>query len=232
MLWLACSHRNGHHCSIIRRYLPSLINFSVRALASTLRLSVVDRSGVVGREHADRPVIWVFWHNNILVASVAYMSFFSFRRGVCLTSPSKDGGLIAGVMAKFGVGSVRGSSSRRGATAVRELVAAMKEGKDVIVTPDGPRGPKYTLNPGVIKIGQLTQALLVPVHVRYSAYWQLKTWDGFRIPKPFSKIQFIIAEAHRIAEDKDADGCESDRVRLQSVLLEGVDQPILDSLAG
>ena len=117
-----------------------------RLIFSTIRLRMNDRSGFL-KNPPDGPRILVFWHNRIPAISVGFLRHYPgkhpSRKGVSvLTSPSKDGDILAGVMANLGMGSVRGSSSRRGSTAIRELAALLESGVDLAITPDGPRGPK------------------------------------------------------------------------------------------
>lgn len=175
-----------------RRYLPALIVFLLRALSWTLRWRVEDRCGFTRPGLA--PIIGVFWHNRLLAMPLLYHRFCPGRRGTCLTSPSKDGAIIAGVTAHFGIAAVRGSSSRRGSLALREMAEALAAGSDIGITPDGPRGPIYHLHPGAIKLAQLTGAPIMPVHAFYSRYWELKSWDAFRIPKPFARVEIVCGE--------------------------------------
>jgi lysophospholipid acyltransferase (LPLAT)-like uncharacterized protein len=200
-----------------RRYLPALIVFLLRILAWTLRWRVDDRSGLM-RPGVHGPLIGVFWHNRLLIVPMLHRRFFPWRREHCLTSPSKDGAIIAGVMAHFGVGAVRGSSSRRGATALREMAEVLAGGGDMAITPDGPRGPKYALHPGAIKLAQLTGVPVMPVHITYSRYWELKSWDAFRIPKPFARVDVIFSEPIPIPADLDPEAFEAARANLEAVL--------------
>lgn len=210
----------------MQKPIPTLLVFLVRALASTLRFRVEDCCGVT-RGKVARPVIWAFWHNRILVVPVARMRYTPARHGVVLTSPSRDGALLAGVMAGFKVGNVRGSSSRRGGAAMLALIAAIEAGGDVAITPDGPRGPVYKLGPGIVKLAQITGAPVMPVHVHYSRYWQLRGWDGFRIPKPFSRVRLIFGALHEVAPTApdSGDAFEAERLRLQTLLCAGNDEP-------
>lgn len=139
---------------------------------------------------AGGPAILCFWHNRILGIAKAFLSFYpEERKGVVvLTSPSRDGEILAATMAGLGMGAVRGSSSRRGARALRELIEVIEAGKDVAITPDGPRGPRYSLGPGVIMLAQTTGAPILPVSASFSGAKRMKTWDGFIIPLPFSRI--------------------------------------------
>ncbi len=187
-----------------------------------------DRCGVT-RGEVSCPVIWSCWHNRILLCPVAFNRFCPKRRASVLTSSSKDGAMLAGVMTQFGLGNVRGSSSRRGGAALREMVSTLEAGGDIVISPDGPRGPVYKLGPGMIKLAQLTGAPIVPVHIRYSRFWQLKSWDGFRIPKPFSRVDFILGALHEVSAyaeggsegNHSGDAFEAERARLETVLVEG-----------
>ncbi len=144
------------------------------------------------------------------------------RECVVLTSASKDGAVLASAVKVFKVGAVHGSSSRRGAAAIVALRRAAKAGKDLVFTPDGPRGPRYQLQPGVVKIAQTTGLLIVPMHIEYLSCWTLKTWDRFRIPKPFSKVRIALREPITVPRELDAEGFEKERLRLEKSLLEGI----------
>jgi len=82
----------------------------------------------------------------------------------------------------------RGSSSRRGAQALIELASWLSEGYDIALTPDGPRGPCYKLSPGLVLLAKNDGNPIMPLAVRYHDSWKLKSWDQFRIPKPFSRV--------------------------------------------
>jgi len=211
---------------VFRRLIPGLIVFLLRVLALTLRFRIDDRCGIT--RGVMRPFIGAFWHNRMLVIPVAYQRYCRGRRGHCLTSPSKDGAIIAGVMARFGIGSVRGSSSRRGTTALRELTAILEAGEDVAITPDGPRGPKYQISPGIVKLAQLTGTSVMPIHVGYSRYWKIKSWDAFRIPKPFAQVTVVFGPLYDVNPTADGPAFEIERARLQTLMMGGmddVDQP-------
>ena len=203
---------------LFRRLIPGLIVFLLRALALTLRFRVEDRCGIT--RGAMCPFIGAFWHNRILVIPIAYQRYCRGRRGHCLTSPSKDGAIIAGVMERFGIGSVRGSSSRRGTLALRELAARLEAGEDVAITPDGPRGPKYQLSPGIIKLAQITGIPVMPIHVGYSRCWELKSWDAFRIPKPFARVEVVFGPLYEVCPTADDAAFEAERMRLQTLLMD------------
>ena len=205
---------------IVRRLIPILAFLAVRVLAWTLRFRFQDRCGITSGEMKS-PIICVFWHNRLLLTGIIHGRFCPGRRAHCLTSPSKDGDIIAHTMRLFGIGSVRGSSSRRGSTAIRELAAILEKGDDVGIAPDGPRGPKYRLQPGAVKLAQITGFPVVPLFIEYSRYWELKSWDGFRIPKPFSCVSVVYGSRHEVCPTMDDAGFEYERVRLEKILAGG-----------
>ncbi len=190
---------------------------SIRALGATLHFTHEDRGGVVASPPAE-PLLWVFWHNRIFITPFVYQKYLPGRRGAVLTSPSGDGEMIARVLARFGVGAVRGSSNKRGGAALVSMIDWVKRGQDIVVTPDGPRGPKYYLQPGVIKLAQATGARIFPIHLKYSSAWKLKTWDAFLIPKPFSKVRVVFDELWEVADGEGKDVVESERARLEAHL--------------
>jgi len=205
-----------------QQLLAWLAAFCARLIFSTIRLRVNDRSGFLTNP-PDGPRILVFWHNRIPAISVGFLRLYprkhSSRKGVyVLTSPSKDGDILAAVMANLGMGSVRGSSSRRGSTAIRELTSLLESGVDLAITPDGPRGPKYTLGAGAVFLAQKTGIPIMPLHACYHRAIRLKTWDNFAIPLPFSRIDITIDPY--IFIDPAAENIEPERIRIEQLLKE------------
>ena len=98
----------------------------------------------------------------------------------------------------------------------------IEQGFDVAITPDGPRGPLYHLNPGVITLAQKTGALIMPIRVHYSRCWRLKTWDAFEIPKPFATVTIVLLPLYRVAATSSDEEFEPERARLERVLREPV----------
>lgn len=193
-----------------------------RLIFATIRLRITDRSGFL-TEPPSGPRILVFWHNRIPAISIGFLRHYPSkhpsRKGVSvLTSPSKDGDILAGVMANLGMGSVRGSSSRRGSTAIRELSSLLESGVDLAITPDGPRGPKYTLGPGAVFLAQKTGIPIMPLHARYHRSIRLKTWDNFAIPLPFSRVDIVMDPY--LTVDPEATDLEAERLRLETLLKE------------
>ena len=196
----------------------------LKTLFLTLRLRIEDRSGVL-KEDAGSPVIVCFWHNRILGITFAFDRIYPKKRAgvTVLTSPSKDGEILAQLVGAFGMKAVRGSSSRRGSRALLELVKLIRSGRDIAITPDGPRGPRYSLGPGIILLAQTTGTRIVPAHASFSRCVRMKTWDGFIIPLPFSKVSVTIDEALAIPAELTAEEFETKRQNLEDLLKHAAD---------
>jgi lysophospholipid acyltransferase (LPLAT)-like uncharacterized protein len=189
----------------------------VRLVVATLRIRVHDEAGVLGGPPEPR-LIWVFWHNRLFVIPHLLNRYLPQRPGSALTSASKDGEILAAFLQRFHIHPIRGSSSRRGAAALLEMMRFISQGYDVAITPDGPRGPRYRLNAGPIALAQKTGALVMPIRVQYSRFWQLKSWDAFRIPKPFARVDITLLRLHPVAPTQDEAAFETQRARLENIL--------------
>jgi len=208
-----------------REHLLALVGATIlRALFLTLRLRIEDRSSILS-DGGKSPVIVCFWHNRILGITYAFDRIYPrHRSGVTvLTSPSRDGEILAQLVAAFGMGSVRGSSSRRGSRALLELVRLIRDGRDIAVTPDGPRGPRYSLGPGIVLLAQSTGARIIPVHAKFSRCLRMKTWDGFIIPLPFSEVSVTIDVALPIPGELTGEEFEEKRKNLEDILKHAAD---------
>jgi len=138
------------------------------------------------------PVIYAFWHNSILLLSFARDK----RRKIkILISTHGDGKLASGVIKYFNLGTVGGSSHRNPQKAFREMIKVMKEdGYDIGITPDGPKGPVKEVKRGIIELAYITKAPIIPVVLSVSSAWYLNSWDGFIIPKPFSRVKYTFLD--------------------------------------
>jgi lysophospholipid acyltransferase (LPLAT)-like uncharacterized protein len=191
--------------SLKARVLSFLIAWLVRLYSFTLRIHLDNKANLIDGSGA---VIWAFWHNRLLVLPVAYRRFAKHRPGCVLTSPSGDGALIAAIMKRFGLESVRGSTNKRAAQSLVECRRRLLDGWDLSVTPDGPRGPVHVAAPGLVQLARLTQCPVVPVQVDYSRFWQLKSWDRFRIPKPFSRVTITLAPPLNVGAKSIEEECQ------------------------
>ncbi|MGE9266670.1 MAG: lysophospholipid acyltransferase family protein [Verrucomicrobiales bacterium] len=191
----------------------------IRLLAATVRVSLGGRTEFVeGSQNA----IFVIWHNRILLAPYVWKRFFQ-RPGVVLTSASRDGAMLETAVGAYGMKSVRGSSSRRGAAALVALKKEAEKGADIFVTPDGPKGPRYELKPGLVKLAQVTGLPVVTVRVSCSRKKVLRTWDRFQIPLPFSKYELSLEQRFAVPRELDEAGFEAKRREIEEALLSGLD---------
>ena len=184
----------------------------------TLRYEIDDRAGVIGKP-VNENYIGALWHNRLLIFPFVLRRFFSNRGGAALISASRDGELLADAIKRFDFDVVRGSSSRLGARAILQLTDVLASGRDVVITPDGPRGPAYELGPGIIFLAQKSGAPVVPVNMEYSSYWRLKSWDRFILPRPFSKVRVIIGQSQHVRSTSTPEEFETERLRLQGVMM-------------
>lgn len=172
------------------KILGTLAGYLIKLLSLTLRIRFRNTDYF---DALDGPVILIFWHGQIIPATAAWIGKCPRPHPlVALTSPSKDGAIIEHTMKTYNIDSVRGSSSRRGTAALIELKKTLDAGKDICITPDGPRGPAHEMQAGPLKLSQLTGAPLLPLRITCSSSWKLKTWDSFEIPKPFSTLHLCI----------------------------------------
>jgi lysophospholipid acyltransferase (LPLAT)-like uncharacterized protein len=198
-----------------------LIAFGFRLLqlwARTLRFEIDDRAGIVGRPVTEN-YIGALWHNRLLIFPLVLRRFFPNRDGAALISASRDGDLLADGVKRFGYDVVRGSSSRLGASAILQLTEVLASARDVVITPDGPRGPVYELGPGIIFLAQKSGAAVLPMNLEYSHCWRLGRWDGFIVPRPFSKVRVLIDEPHRVKSIGTPEEFESERLALQDAMM-------------
>jgi Kdo2-lipid IVA 3' secondary acyltransferase len=198
-----------------------LIAFGFRLLrvwARTLRFEIDDRADVIGNPVTENYVA-ALWHNRLLLISFVLKKFLPQRPGAGLISASRDGDLISDMTRRFGFDVVRGSSSRLGASALRELENVLASGHDVLITPDGPRGPAYELGPGIVFLAQKTGAAVVPINLEFSSYWRVNSWDGFILPRPFAKVRVIFGRVHRVRATTTPEEFEAERLSLQDAMM-------------
>ncbi|MFV0416035.1 MAG: lysophospholipid acyltransferase family protein [Chthoniobacterales bacterium] len=201
------------------RYLPPLAVALVKSLLFTVRLKLHDPHSII-KNWPDSGVIITFWHNRILaITKTFFKKYPKNRKGVSvLTSPSRDGEILARIMHGCGMGAIRGSTNKRGAIALRECKRHLESGADLAITPDGPRGPKYQLGPGLILLAQQTGAQLLLCHVHFSRAIRFKTWDAFCLPLPFSRIDVTIDNFETIASTSTPEEFEQERLRIEKLL--------------
>jgi lysophospholipid acyltransferase (LPLAT)-like uncharacterized protein len=159
------------------------------ALGSTWRVQVNGRQALLDRAPDASRVVLTLWHGQMLPLLWAHRQ----PTGVII-SEHKDGEIIARIVETFGFFGVRGSSSRGGTRALLEAVQVLKRGADMAITPDGPRGPRYRFAPGALVLAHRAGAPVVSLVAHVNRKWQLRSWDGFEIPKPFARVTIEYGE--------------------------------------
>jgi len=162
----------------------------IRALRATVKLRHHDDEPMREMEQRGERFILAFWHRHLLLMPYSYRG-----KGISvLVSQSRDGELIARTVARLGIDSSRGSSSRGGVAGMRTLLRKGQEGYDLAFTPDGPRGPLREVQPGVILTAAATGFPILPVAVAATRAKRLNSWDRFLVPLPLSTVHFVYGE--------------------------------------
>jgi len=191
---------------------------ALRLLAWTWRVQRIGEPGLAAMR-GEGPLVIALWHGRMLVP----MPLRPHKgRGIgVLVSPSDDGALVTKALRSFGYTVIRGSVSRGGASAMREMVEALHAGCPVAVTPDGPRGPRHTVNSGAAWLARETRAPIVSVAIAVDRAWALRSWDHFTIPKPFARIVVTYGEPLRVPPDANDLALEAFSCLLRDHLLLG-----------
>ena len=191
-----------------------------RALFWSLRIHVNNPDRLRALETRE-PHIFIFWHNRLLLFPAIWHRYLLGHRptGAAMISASRDGELITRFLDRFGLTAVRGSTNKRGSGALRELLGWLKRGYDVGITPDGSRGPVYEIKPGLVLLAQLSGRPLQPISLEYSSAWRTKSWDRFFIPKPFSRVTFILEEPLTVRRTATPEEFDVERSRCEQALL-------------
>jgi lysophospholipid acyltransferase (LPLAT)-like uncharacterized protein len=188
-----------------------LIWAAVRTVSSTVRFTWTDRSGWFN------PAIMCVWHNRLALSMSVYHDYVRKRHRseglAAMVSASKDGAFLSSILEKFSVQPVRGSSSKRGSQALLELATSAERGYHLAITPDGPRGPCYVVQEGVLSLAQVTGLPIIPVSINTHWKLQLNSWDRFQIPLPFSRCEVIFEQP--IFVPREASESEREELRQQ-----------------
>ena len=207
-----------HRLPWAKRLLAWLVYALIRVVSASLRYQFQDSSGVF-EKNPPEPVIYCIWHNRLALSLMVFLKhprkLQPSRRMAAVVSASRDGALLARVLELFGVQPVRGSTSRRGPQALLELTTWAEQGYDLAITPDGPRGPCYVVQDGVIALAQLTGQPIVPVC--YHLNWKIRpgSWDRFQIPLPFARVTATLSGPIRVPREASKEEREQWRKRVE-----------------
>jgi lysophospholipid acyltransferase (LPLAT)-like uncharacterized protein len=185
----------------------------LRLLAMTWRVRLVNGEVLETLRAARAPFIFALWHGQLLP-----LIWQQRGQGVAvLISEHGDGEIIARVAEGLGLRTVRGSTTRGGGRALIRLIGELRDGHEIAVTPDGPRGPARQFAPGALVAAHRAAAPSVPIAAGARRYWQLKSWDGFIIPKPFTRVTVAVGDPVRVEAAAVGDAA-ADAPRLEAIL--------------
>lgn len=187
-----------------------------RILFSTVKIEEKPSGYPKQLKSQGKNVIYAYWHSFMLAPGYAARNL-----GIkVLISRHTDGEYIAQIAQQLGFNPVRGSTTRGGVNALLSMIKKVNEDTSFVITPDGPRGPRFIVQPGIIFLGQKTNYPVLPVALGLTNYWELPSWDKFRIPKPFSKAILIYGDPITIPPILDKSKVEEYRELLEKTLNE------------
>src|SRR3989449_8153725 len=202
---------------IVKRYpsiLPPIGYALIRVLGWTLRIRTLHAERVRTFWESGRGVIIAFWHSRQLMMPLCYGG----SRLYILISEHRDGELIHRIVRRFGFDTIRGSTTRGGARALRQMARLGREGADLGVAPDGPWGPRCVAQPGVVELAKLTGLPIIPLTFAASKKKLFRSWDRFEVPLPFSRACFAWGEPISVPRDADRVQLEAKRVEVEAAL--------------
>ncbi len=179
---------------ITLKVVPLLASVLIKSIYFTCR-----KSFRVPTSLPKEPILMAFWHAELLFQPLTYHKVRENPKAVVIISDHFDGKLIANITNYFRIGVIHGSSNRSASRVLIQAIKHLKNGYDVGITPDGPRGPRHKVANGIIIMAQKTNSKIALLSTKPESYWQLKSWDKFMIPKPFSRIEFVVSEAFDVS---------------------------------
>ena len=180
--------------TILLSIIPTLAYYLIRLIGVTQRTEYIGLRNIRSIHETNGNAIIAFWHNRIFGIPYNYRRLFGKRTIVTLSSRSRDGEYSTRIQGKFGGETIRGSSSSGGSGALKTLVREIQKGKDCAITPDGPRGPKYSIHDGAVAVAKLASVPIVPVSWDCTRKKVLRSWDNFIVPLPFGRTVFIFGD--------------------------------------
>lgn len=179
---------------VLVKILPPLLVGIIHFLALFVRFEFRISQKVLEKIKKNEPFVLAFWHGELLFQPFLFQRYADKKKFWVLISKHFDGEIISSVVRYFDIGALRGSSSKGGIRVLYHAIKKIENKECVVITPDGPRGPYHSVADGVVLLAQKASVPVVVSKVFYSNAWEFKSWDKFKIPKPFSKVVFIIKD--------------------------------------
>ena len=200
---------------LLLHVLPPVAYIFLVVLRATLRIRHTNRGPVERLWREGNNFIACFWHGRLLAMPFAYKG----KGAKVLISRHRDGEFIARIIRYFGLGTVRGSYGKRSVSQVREMLAELKKGTDIAITPDGPKGPAHKMKQGIVELAKLAQKPIVPVTYGASRKKFFRSWDHFLLPCPFSRVFFLWGDPVHVPPDLPVDALERTRQEIEKTLI-------------
>jgi hypothetical protein len=195
--------------------LPPLVYALLVLLKASVRIEHMNREAAERLWRQGDNIIACFWHGRLLAMPFAYNG----QRAKVLISRHRDGEFIARIIRYFGLGAVRGSYRKGGSiSSVREMLTELKQGADIGITPDGPKGPRYRVKEGVVELARITRKPILPISYSASRKRVFRSWDHFLLPYPFSKILFVWGDPIYVTKDTKGNALEAKRLEVETML--------------
>ncbi len=213
---------------LLIRLISNALFLLIYVIGKTVRFEKVQgwkESDIEGYENFDTvyeqeiPSIIAYWHNRIFLMTYFWRKY----DGATLSSQSFDGEYTARVAQKLGYGVIRGSTSRGGAKALKRMVKLSKKGTRMTFTVDGPRGPRYKAQSGVVHFAKRSNLPIIAVLIEAKNFWTTNSWDKLQIPKPFTKAKVFISEPVFVAKTANKRQLDEKQKELQTKLDELVE---------
>jgi hypothetical protein len=193
----------------------------VRAYSWTFRLHVENERPWLDYLQGGGRVLLCGWHQQFFAAIRHFKTYAPYRPALMI-SQSKDGDIIAGIAEKSGWHTVRGSSSRDGGRALKEMVGQLQLTGLAAHVVDGPRGPAGIIKAGAVSLARASGAVVVPLYTASDRAWYFNSWDRFMLPKPFAKVNLRFGDMLDLSTGEGDEAFEDHRVRLQQIMQPGL----------
>lgn len=196
--------------------LPRIFKWTLILLASTCRVRWHNKDVIDQYTQGTESCLISFWHENVLI-----IPWLMRNQGLAaMVSDSRDGEYIARTGQAFGNKVIRGSSSKGATKATRAALRWLQQAKPMGITPDGPRGPAHQLQTGVLWLSALSARPIVPLHIEVTRQWRAKSWDGQKLPKPFSTIHVSVGEPVQISKQQIAEDAAAITAYMQTRMMQ------------
>jgi lysophospholipid acyltransferase (LPLAT)-like uncharacterized protein len=195
---------------------PFIASLAIRFIGFSIKWELSNFELMEELYSSKKPVIFAFWHGRLIM--IPYLC--KGKNPYVLISQHRDGELIARIIKYFGLNSIRGSTTRGGKEGFKKIIYSLKSGSDVVIAPDGPKGPRYKAQHGIVRLAAITGCPIIPIAYSTSSYKKLRSWDEFMLPTPFGNGVLMIGEPILVPSEASNEILEEKRIFVENVLNE------------